>query len=66
MTAAAPAATVLSGGTGLAAPKRLAQAAAEGRSGSTALGADLLLEVPVDTVQGTYRGTVTVSLFPTD
>jgi hypothetical protein len=30
------------------------------------MSADLFLEVPVDTAPGTYRGTVTVSLFPVD
>ncbi|HIZ38046.1 MAG TPA: esterase [Candidatus Ruania gallistercoris] len=57
---------VLSGGGGLAAPQRLLEAASEGRSGSIAATAELLLEVPVDTEPGTYTGAVTVSLFPVD
>ena len=54
--------TVLDGGPGLADPQRLAAASAEGRFGSTALGADLALEVPVDTASGTYKGVLTVSV----
>ncbi|MBD3943203.1 hypothetical protein IF188_16030 [Microbacterium sp. NEAU-LLC] len=66
VTAGAPVATALSGGTGLAGPSPLGQATSEGRYGSTELGADLLLEVPVDTAPGTYRGTLAVTLFPED
>lgn len=66
VTAGAPVAPLLSGGAGLAAPQRLAEASAEGRFGSTRVTADLRLEVPVDTAAGTYDGTVTVSLFPVD
>lgn len=58
--------TILGGGAGLAAPQRLIEATDEGRSGSTAASAGLLLEVPVDTEAGTYTGAVTVSLFPVD
>lgn len=56
----------LSGGPGLAVPASLATADADGRAGSTEIGADLLLEVPVDTRAGEYVGHLTVSLFPTD
>lgn len=58
--------TVLDGGLGLADPKRLAVASAEGRFGSAALSADIALEVPVDTPPGTYKGVLTVTLFPED
>ena len=61
-----PVATVLDGGPGLATPARLASANAQGRYGSAALGADLRLEVPVDTQPGTYTGMLTVTLFPVD
>lgn len=66
LSAGAPVATVLGGGEGLATAKRLAAADAEGRYGSADLGADLVLEVPVDTQPGTYTGMLTVSLFPVD
>ena len=66
VTAGAPVATVLDGGPGLATPARLASANAQGRYGSAALGADLRLEVPVDTQPGTYTGMLTVTLFPVD
>jgi O-glycosyl hydrolase len=66
LNAGSPASTALSGGIGLAAPAALASAAPEGRFGSATLGADLFLEVPVDTPPGDYRGTLTVSLFPID
>ncbi len=57
---------VLDGGTGLAVPAALATAEGEGRTGRTELSADLRLDVPVDATAGTYRGTVTVSLFARD
>lgn len=59
-------ATALGGGDGLATPARLATAGPEGRQGSATLGAQLRLEVPVDTAPGTYEGAVTLSLFPVD
>ncbi|MBD3943208.1 endo-1,4-beta-xylanase [Microbacterium sp. NEAU-LLC] len=58
--------TVLDGAAGLAAPQALATASVAGRFGSTTLGAALALELPVDQAPGTYRGTVSVSLFPVD
>lgn len=61
-----PVPTVLDGGPGLAEPAPLGTATSEGRFGSSVLGADLRLEVPVDTAPGTYRGTLTLSLFPVD
>lgn len=60
------AASYMSGGDGLASPQALGSAAAENRLGTTELGADLELEVPVDTESGTYEGALSVSLFPTD
>jgi len=57
--------TVLSGGTGLLTPATLAEAVGAG-TGSTALGAEIVLEVPVDQVAGTYRGEVGLTLFPID
>jgi O-glycosyl hydrolase len=66
LTAGETVPTVLDGGPGLADPASLASADTEGRFGSADLTAELLLEVPVDTPPGTYRGTVTVSLFPVD
>ena len=66
LVAGATVPTVLDGGPGLADPASLASADAEGRFGSADLTADLLLEVPVDPPPGTYRGTVTVSLFSVD
>ncbi|WP_211282122.1 alpha/beta hydrolase-fold protein [Diaminobutyricimonas aerilata] len=66
LTAGAPVATVMSGGSGLDTPGRLASADREGRFGSAKLGAALSLEVPVDTQPGTYTGKITVSLFPVD
>lgn len=66
VTAGASVSTTLGAGPGLADPASLAAASSEGRFGSTAMSADLFLEVPVDTAPGTYRGTVTVSLFPVD
>ncbi|WP_162564369.1 MULTISPECIES: glycoside hydrolase [Microbacterium] len=64
--AGAAVATLLGGGEGLAAPHLLGEATAEGRFGSTELGADLALEVPVDTAPGTYKGTLAITLFPED
>lgn len=58
--------TVLGGGEGLIVPGRLASATPHGRFGSTTMGADLFLEVPVDTAPGTYEGALTLSLFPVD
>lgn len=58
--------TVLSGGEGLATPARLASADVTGRFGTARLGAGLTFDVPVDTQPGSYRGTVTLSLFPVD
>ena len=51
------------GGPGLAAPARLASGSG---LGSATLGADLELQVPVDTKAGGYAGALTVSLFPED
>jgi len=59
-------ATALSGGPGLALPATLASALGEGRLGTTELGADLELEVPVDAPAGDYASTLTLSLFPVD
>lgn len=59
-------ATQLSGGEGLAAPQSLGSADTETRLGATELGADIELEVPVDTESGTYKGAMSISLFPTD
>lgn len=58
--------TTLSAGPGLRVPATLAAATREGRTGSATLGADLVLEVPVDTRPGTYTSSVTISLFPVD
>ncbi|MCR2794038.1 endo-1,4-beta-xylanase [Microbacterium sp. zg.Y625] len=66
VTAGAWVPTVLSNGPGLATAQRLAAATADGRYGSTQLSAGLVLDVPVGTAPGTYRGTLTVSLFPVD
>lgn len=56
-------APALAGGAGLAGPARLASGTGQG---SASLGADLELQVPVDTTAGGYAGTLTVSLFPQD
>lgn len=53
---------LLSGGPGLAVPATLGA----GGQGTSALAADVRLEVPVDTKAGTYTGGLTVSLFPQD
>jgi O-glycosyl hydrolase len=66
VTAGSAVPTVLGGGTGLADPKPLATANADGRFGSTGLAAGLFLEVPVDTAPGTYSGTLSVTLFAED
>ncbi|WP_456819931.1 alpha/beta hydrolase [Cellulomonas sp. URHB0016] len=66
LVAGAVRATTLGGGEGLVVPGRLAWATPEGRFGSATLGADLALEVPVDTTPGSYQGTLTLSLFPVD
>ncbi|MBD8063352.1 alkaline phosphatase [Oceanitalea stevensii] len=58
--------SVMSGGEGLAAAQTLAYADAEGRIGTAVLDADLELEVPVDTRDGAYTGSLTVTLFPVD
>lgn len=59
-------ASAMQNGPGLSLPQLLAMADADGRTGSTELTARLRLEVPVDTAAGTYRGTMTLSLFPED
>lgn len=59
-------ATALGGGEGLTVPGQLASATAEGRVGTATIGADLVLDVPVDTTPGAYKGTLTLSLFPVD
>ncbi|MCC2313427.1 esterase [Cellulomonas sp. zg-B12] len=59
-------ATALDGGEGLVVPGRLASATPEGRVGSATIGADLVLDVPVDTRPGEYTGTLSLSLFPVD
>lgn len=59
-------ASQMSAGEGLSAPQALGIADAETSLGTTELGADLELEVPVDTESGTYKGALSVSLFPTD
>ena len=56
----------LSGGTGLAVPATLVSAPAAARLGSATVGADLHLEVPVDSPEGTYTSQLSVSLFPVD
>lgn len=66
VTLGAPVLTTLGGGEGLEAPATLATAATEGRLGTTELGAELALEVPVDTRAGDYTGALSVSLFPVD
>ncbi len=66
VTPGAAVAGELSGGPGLAVPATLASAVGEGRLGTTELGADLLLEVPVDSTAGSYTSTLTLSLFPVD
>lgn len=58
--------SALSGGEGLAVPGTLASATPEGRTGQATIGADLQLDVPVDTAPGEYKGTLSLSLFPVD
>lgn len=58
--------TALSGGPGLGTPAALATALPSGRFGQTRVSADLRLELPVDALSGTYKGSVTLSLFPVD
>lgn len=58
--------TSLSGGTGLEGPTTLASASGDGRRGETQLDAALRLELPSTAAAGTYRGDLTVSLFPVD
>lgn len=58
--------TVMSGGEGLATAATLASADSSGRVGTAVLDADLELEVPVDTADGAYSGSLTVTLFPVD
>ncbi|MFB9072093.1 calcineurin-like phosphoesterase C-terminal domain-containing protein [Citricoccus parietis] len=65
-TAGEPVDTELSGGTGLAEPALLGAGDAETRRGTSEFGADLLLEVPVDTEEGSYSGNLSMSLFPID
>lgn len=57
---------ILRGGPGLAAAATLATAPNEARLGIAAVRADLLLEAPVDTPEGTYESRLKVSLFPVD
>src|SRR5699024_57447 len=66
VTPGAAVAGELSGGPGLALPATLASAVGEGRLGTTELGADLVLETPVDSAAGSYTSTMTLSLFPVD
>jgi len=66
VTAAAPVLTAMDGGAGLATPAGLVSADASGRFGEVSLGAGLTLDLPTDTVVGTYRGALTLSLFPVD
>jgi enterochelin esterase-like enzyme len=61
-----PVPTAMDDGPGLQTPAELASANAQGRFGSAELGADLRLEVPVDTQPGAYSGRLMVSLFPVD
>ncbi|MEE6288907.1 alpha/beta hydrolase-fold protein [Georgenia sp. MJ173] len=66
VTGGATVATAIDDGSGLATPRTLASADAEGRVGSTSVSAALVLDVPVDTEAGTYAGSLYVSLFPVD
>lgn len=66
LTLGSSVASGFSGGVGLSESATLASATGTARQGSTALGADLALDVPVDTPAGSYVATATVSLFPTD
>ncbi len=66
VTLGSPVRTVMGEGTGLGAPATLATASTDGRLGTTDLGAEIGLEVPVDTRAGEYTGALSVSLFPVD
>lgn len=66
LVAGEPRATALGGGEGLVVPGRLASATPEGRVGTATIGADLVLDVPVDSAPGEYAGTLSLSLFPVD
>ncbi|OLT10597.1 hypothetical protein BJF78_28570 [Pseudonocardia sp. CNS-139] len=66
LTAGPAVAGTLDGGPGLASSAVMASATGAGRTGTTEVGADLELAVPVDTPAGSYAATLTVSLFPTD
>lgn len=57
---------LLDSGAGLSSSAVLASADATGRFGTTLVGAELDLSVPVTTQAGTYTGALTVSLFPVD
>lgn len=59
-------ATGIGGGNGLSVASSLATATSAGRTGTAELGADLALEIPVDSAAGSYSGNLTVSLFATD
>lgn len=54
------------GGAGLADPAVLARASAEHRDHATELGAAVVLDAPADAAPGSYRGTVTLTLFPVE
>lgn len=60
-TAGAAVASGFDGGSGLAVSSPLASAAAGHARGSATLGADLILKVPADAAQGTYRGRLTLT-----
>ncbi|BCB84819.1 hypothetical protein Psuf_021320 [Phytohabitans suffuscus] len=66
VTAGPAVAGLLAGGPGLGSAATMATANNAGRVGSTRVGADLTLAVPLDTDPGAYTATLTVSLFPTD
>jgi hypothetical protein len=66
VTLGAPVDGVLRGGPGLSTPATLVSAPSSSRLGVAEVDADLRLEVPVDTPDGTYVSQVTVSLFPVD
>ncbi len=66
VTVGSPVASQLSGGPGLGEAATLASARGAGRHGTTQLGGDVQLEIPVDTKTGDYRGELRLSLFPVD
>ncbi|WP_313554809.1 DUF1593 domain-containing protein [Miniimonas arenae] len=66
LTAGTPTLGTLRGGPGLAQPATLASANDTGRAGIARASADLRLEIPVDTPDGDYSASLSVSLFPTD